>query len=455
MSDRGLRGGLAVLRDSLRSDLWPLPIMGVVLALILGFWFPVLDGRIDDSLPPTLKNLLFGGGGGAASTVLDAIASSTVTVTSLTFSLTVVTLQLASSQFSPRLLRTFTSDLFVQVTLALFLSTFTFSLTVLRSVRSEGGSHQEFVPRLSVTVAFILATASVIGLVLFLAHLAQVIRVETMLQTVRGAAGVTLRRELTARAEAPWVSAVPTPPAHATLVHAPASGFLVGLDREDLVATAKELDAIIMIDRWPGTWLVEGNPIGAAWPRSGIFDRSAVERLRRGVTEAVQLGKERTSAEDIGYGLRQLTDVAVKALSPGINDPTTAVHALGHSASLLCEFAGRVLGADVITDEDNVVRLAVGRPAFADLLELAVAQPRRYGAADPDVLARVFGLLAEVGWQVELAEQRAAVTAQLGRLHSTAAAADFDDAERAMLSDLGESVERALRQDWVPSKEVS
>ena len=451
MSDRGLRGGLVVLRDKVRSDLWPLPVIGVVLALILGFWFPILDGQLDDSLPPTLKNLLFGGGAGAASTVLDAIASSTVTVTSLTFSLTVVTLQLASSQFSPRLLRTFTSDLFVQVTLALFLATFTYSLTALRSVRSQDGSQAEFVPRLSVTVAFLLVTASVIGLVLFLAHLAQVIRVETMLATVQSGAGVTLRRELPARTELPWVGAVPTPPAHAALVHAPASGFLVAVDRDDLVAVASQLDAVIMIDRWPGTWLVEGTPIGAAWPRSGILDRSAVERLRRALAEAVRTGKERTSAEDIGYGLRQLTDVAVKALSPGINDPTTAVHALGHSASVMCEFTGRVLGAEVITDDDNVVRLALGRPAFADLLELAVAQPRRYGAADPDVLARVFGLLAEVGWKVELAEQRAAVAAQLRRLRSTVAAADFDDTERAMLSDLGESVERALRRDWVPT----
>ncbi len=137
--------------------------------------------------------VLFGGDAGSASTVLDAVASSLITVTSLTFSLTVVTLQLASSQFSPRLLRTFTQDLFVQSTLALFLATFAYSLTVLRSVRSGDDGQEPFVPRISVTTSYVLAMVSVIALVLFLAHLARQIRVETMLHQVRRDASGTLR----------------------------------------------------------------------------------------------------------------------------------------------------------------------------------------------------------------------------------------------------------------------
>ena len=130
---------LASVRDTVRTQLWPLPAGGVLLALAAGIWLPRLDLHLNGRLPLWLTPLLFDGDPGSAQTLLDAIASSLITVTSLTFSLTVLTLQLASSQFSPRLLRTFTSDVFVQSTLAIFLATFTYALTVLRAIRSGGG----------------------------------------------------------------------------------------------------------------------------------------------------------------------------------------------------------------------------------------------------------------------------------------------------------------------------
>jgi len=182
-SDGAVSGWLSSLRHSLRAQLWPLPALGVFAAVAAGVLFPRVDTHIDGGLPRWLDDLLFGGDPGAARALLDSVSSSLITVTSLTFSLTVVTLQLASSQFSPRLLPTFTRDLFVQATLALFLATFVYALTVLRSVHSTSGTGAAFVPHLSVTLALVLAVLSVLALVLFLAHLARQIRVETMLRT--------------------------------------------------------------------------------------------------------------------------------------------------------------------------------------------------------------------------------------------------------------------------------
>ena len=177
-----MNGRAARWKDGLRTKLWPFPVVAVALSVVLGTALPALDAAVDGKLPESVSVLLFSGGPEAARSVLQAISGSLITVTSLTFSLTVVTLQLASSQFSPRLLRTFTADRFVHATLALFLAAFAFALTVLRSVRAESGSGPSFVPEISVTVAFGLAIASVMGLVLFLAHLTREIRVETMMR---------------------------------------------------------------------------------------------------------------------------------------------------------------------------------------------------------------------------------------------------------------------------------
>jgi uncharacterized membrane protein len=155
-----MRNGIDTARDAVRTQLWPLPTVGVALAVILGIALPRLDGRVDAHLPSWSSQYLFGGDSDAARTVLDAVAGSLITVTALTFSLTVVTLQLASGQFSPRLLRTFSRDLFVQATLAQFLATFTYALTVLRSVRTESSGQALFVPRLSYCLASLTSIGS-------------------------------------------------------------------------------------------------------------------------------------------------------------------------------------------------------------------------------------------------------------------------------------------------------
>lgn len=383
-------------RDTVRTQLWPLPLAGVSVAFILGLVLPSVDRHIDTSLPPWLAGVLFSGDPSAARTVLDAVSSSLITVTSLTFSLTVVTLQLASSQFSPRLLRTFTSDVFVQATLGLFLATFTYSLTVLRSVRTSADGQSAFVPRVSVTVSFVLALASVIGLVVFLAHLARQIRVETMLEEVHTDASATLRAVVDEpdrpdRGDGP---AMPPRPGHATTMLARSSGFVVRIDEGELLGVTVDADIYVVLDRYPGASVVAGTPIGSMWSDTGPIDPDRADRLTERISHALHVGMERTAVQDIGYGLRQLTDVANKALSPGINDPTTAVHALGHISALLGEIADRDPGPARLS-RDDVVRVELARPGFVELLDSSFTQPRRYGGADPQVAIRLFQLLEE------------------------------------------------------------
>lgn len=189
------RAGVA---EAVRSRLWPLPMFALAAALACGIAMPEVDAALDTRLPGAVERILFGGGADAAREVLSAIAGSLITVTSLTFSLTLITLQLASSQYSPRLLRTFAADQVVQRTLALFLATFVYALTVLRTIRSNDES-ADFVPQLSVTIAYVLAVVSVGALVMFLAHLVRQIRVESLLDQVCGDTVATAARMLRRR----------------------------------------------------------------------------------------------------------------------------------------------------------------------------------------------------------------------------------------------------------------
>ncbi|NMR30431.1 DUF2254 domain-containing protein [Crystallibacter degradans] len=446
------------IRDTLRTQLWPVPAVAVVLSVVLGIILPRLDSAVDDDLPPTVTALLFGGGPEAARSVLEAISSSLITVTSLTFSLTVVTLQLASSQFSPRLLRTFTRDRFVHVTLALFLSTFVFALTVLRSVRTQQDEDGPFVPEISVTVSFVLSLASVMGLVLFLAHLTREIRVETMMRNVHEETKVTIDRIFPAGA--PPQPQEPEPGPGSIPITSARSGFLTSIDEDALLQAARETGAVVKIDRGPGSSLIEGVPFARAWKTGsgGALGAEEAAELGKRVNEVVATGFERTNVQDVAFGFRQLVDVAARALSPGINDPTTAIHVLGHLSSLLCCLVDRNPGPRMmIDDRDNDdggsggrnnddggsggrnnddggrVRVVLALPSIEELLDLAVSQPRLYGAKDPMVAARLVELLREVAWCDKDRRYRGALALQLEQVRSAIEAASLERAERTRL----------------------
>ena len=180
-----------------------------------------------------------------------------------------------------------------------------------------------------------------------------------------------------------------------------------------------------------------------AWSATGRLDDNAFDRLQNAVRGAIRVGYERTAAQDVGYGLRQLTDVANKALSPGINDPTTAVHALGHISAILCQLAGRDLRAVVLRDDDDddKVRVVLTRPSFAEVVDIAITQPRRYGSSDPQVMKRLFRLLEELAWHVD---DQSTIREQLQRLRSTVIRSEFDDVEFAELESAAERVEYAI-----------
>ncbi len=451
-TQRDQSGRLAALLNAARTNLWPIPTIFVAAALAAGIGFPRVDRRLDDVLPESVNDYLFGGDPGAARDVLSAIAGSMITVTSLTFSLTVVTLQLASSQFSPRLLRTFTRDRQVQVTLGIFLGTFVYALTVMRTVRASGEEQDVFVPAMSVSVSYVLVIASVIALVLFLAHIVRQIRVEAILTDVRGSAVAMIDRVLPEHDPQASPESVVVPDGAVPLL-ARATGFIGSIDREALVSAATNAGVVIAVDVTVGGWVVEGTPVAHAW-LSGDPDAAArravfADELSDAVRPALMLLDERGGREDITFSLRQLVDVASKALSPGVNDPTTAVHTINHLSALLCVIAARDLSAEVLRDDDERVRAVLPRRDLADVVDLAIGQVRSYGITDRLVVQALLVLLRELAWVVREPDAPV-VRDQLEQTRRAIAAQDWDEADLAPLRRNLDLVDEAVDHRWPP-----
>jgi uncharacterized membrane protein len=378
----------------LRGALWPIPAVAVVLAIGAGIGLPALDGLLESGGEHPLS-FVFGGGPAAARDVLAAVAGSLISVTGLVFSLTVVALQLGSSQYSPRLLQTFVTDRAVQLTLAALTATFVYALTVLRTVRTEDATSGEtaFVPRLSITVAYALTLVSVVALLLFLGHLASVLRVETMLRDVHEEGTATLDRELSGEAgDEPADGTVPAGPGR--LLTADSSGFVVDVDEAALVAAAREHDAVVLLAARIGDSVVRGTPLAHAWTSA-----ADVGELRAAVVRAVGLGFERSPDRDVAYGLRKVVDIAVRALSPGTNDPTTAVHALSHASALLGDLVERPVGGRQLTDDAGALRVVLPQWSAHALLTLTLEEPLAFASGQPAVLRRLAALVREVAWR--------------------------------------------------------
>jgi uncharacterized membrane protein len=335
----------------LRNSLWFIPalwVMGAGCLAILATWIDSVTPAIGRDLP-----LVFGGGPDGARSVLSSIAGSTITVAGVTFSITIVALQLASSQFSPRVLRDFMRDRLSQSVLGSFIGTFFYSLVVLRSIRSADETGPEFVPAVAVTLGIAFAVLAVAMLVYFIHHISTRIQVSSI---VAGIAHATERAIERAMEDDGSYQRVPEGERQHGLSHAerpdgepgrlPAatSGYLQLIDRRGIVATADELDLVVRLELRPGDWVQEGAPLFVVWP-AGAADDELADRLH----ERVTIGAERSLEQDPAFGLRQLVDVAVKALSPGINDPTTA--RTRWPAPLRCRVSGadapRRAGADV------------------------------------------------------------------------------------------------------------
>ena len=379
----GVKARLRKLLSALGDTFWIVPGAMVVAGVLLAVGLVSLDRS--GLVPPALLQSawLYDGGGTGARTLLGAVASSTIGVAGTVFSITIAALSLAAGQMGPRLLRNFTRDRGNQVTLGTYLGTFSYALMVLRSVRTQ--SEGEFVPHASLSVGILLAFVCVGTLVFFVNHMAGRINVDTVIELVSQDVAAAVERLSTDEHGAPalppeaWQDAVP--------VADPRRGYLQQLDNEGLARWAADHRTRIRLLARPGDYVFPGAPIALVTPM--------VEGVDAAIRDATALGPQRVSSADLEYAIRQLVEVAVRALSPGINDPHTAMSVVERLGAALCDLALRHLPSGVSLKAGKPV-LVVPRVDYDGLTDTMFHMIRQNAAGSAAVLIRVLEVLTAV-----------------------------------------------------------
>lgn len=389
---RPILARLLDLWDRLRTSYWFVPAVmmlcavGLALGLIRLDVFLISAGK--DELP------WFGAmEAEAARRILATTASTMVTVAGVVFSITVVVLQLTSSQFGPRLLRNFVADLTNQLILGTFVSAFVYCLLVLATIRNAPAG---FVPLVATAVGLLFGVAGIGVLVFFIHHIAQAIRVETVVSTVFTELLESVDRVFPERATANAAAEQAGQPLSmdgALPVPAGVSGYVRSIDRRALVRIASARDLLIVLERRPGDPVIAGNALG--YCRSG---RPADAAATAAVAASIVVGPDRTPVQDIGYVLRQLAEIAVRALSPGINDPFTAADCIDAIAAGLHRAASRHRSPSHHFDEGGSLRLVLPPFDLCVAARIAVDPIARAALENAGITAhllRAIGLIGE------------------------------------------------------------
>lgn len=364
----------------LRDRFWAVPLAIALAAAGLALALTTLDLELFGSLP-----VLFSGGPEGARALLAAIITSMISFTGLVFSITVVVLQLTSSQFSPRVLNTFLHDRFTQVALGVFVATFVFAFVVLRTVRGTAET-ANFVPTTAVTAAVVLVFVSVLVFLRYIHHITQAIRASTIVTRIAQETRALIVRRYPEDAEAPTAGVPAIGPVHR--VPTAAGGVVQSVDDDRLAEVAAEHRCSIRLVPAIGDFL----PTGAT-----LFEVTGQEPPDgEDLCAAVILNAERTLDQDVGSGLRRLVDIALRALSPSLNDPTTAVQVVDQLHDLLRCLATRPMPPRR-RYADDVLLLTVPEARFGDLLALAVDEIARVGAEDPRIRSRLRRMLLDLG----------------------------------------------------------
>ncbi|HEY1443105.1 MAG TPA: DUF2254 domain-containing protein [Mycobacterium sp.] len=383
-------------REELRTNLWLIPTIVVLGALGLF----VLTLRLDRAAyqgefrPPTW---VISGTADAARQLLTSIAASVITVVGIVFSIMIVTLTLASTQFGPRMLRNFIRDRGTQLTLGTFVATFVYCVVALVSIGP--GDRGEFVPHISITTAFGLVLIDLAVLIYFIHHIATQIQLPQVIASIAKdlAHAVALQSSDQPRFATQKTAQGPSLEellvrieTSGSVIRTPKSSYLQFIHHRTLIRIATEADAVVRLPYRPGHVLVEGRELASVWPPD------AAERVAEYLARAQATGPHRTLTQDVAFGVDQLVEIAIRALSPAVNDTFTALTCVDWLSDCLCKIAPVWTPTQVHRDNRGIVRVISDQVSYERLVQRAFEKIRQASRGIPAVMVRQLDALTTI-----------------------------------------------------------
>ena len=372
--------------SNLRGSFWFVPSLIVAISIVLAVAFIGMDSTGSQQWMARWPRL-FGAGAAGARGMLSTIAGSMMTVVGVTFSMTLVTLALASSQYTSRILRNFMRDRVTQVVLGIFAGIFTYCLIVLRTIR--GGDEGSFVPSLAVSFGVVLAIGGIAVLIFFIHHIASAIQASNIIASVAAETIVAVDRLFPGKlglgpaddGEGP--SSLLPPERNWQAVPARANGYIQGVDSAALLRLARKHKTIVRMERGIGEFVVRDTALASI-----ALEAPPAEEIIAGVQAAYSIDRHRTVEQDSAFGIRQIVDMALRALSPGINDTTTAVMCVDYLTAILARLASRPIPSSHRYEEGELRVITIG-PTFASLVAESFDQIRGSASGNVAILLRM------------------------------------------------------------------
>lgn len=400
----------ANLLDALHGSLWFVPaIMGLASVIVAGLLLGVdvtLHHRDGDGL-----GWLHAGDADAVRNLLSAILTAVITVLTVVLSITIVALSLASSQFGPRMLRNFMQDRLTQVVMGTFIATVTYCLVLLAVLgRLEQSG---MVPHVGVLGAMGLTAISVAALMFFVHHIARSIQSFEVVAAVARELDAAIDRmfpdPMRGEGEADSTGGHPPLPVEdAAAIASPQSDYIQTIDFPSLKRLAEQHDLTLQVVGRAGTFLMEGDDMVLAWPTSAVDDD-----VREAIVDAFILGNRRNPTQDVEFSMRQLVEIAVRALSPSINDPFTAMDCVDRLGSALARLAGRDMSDPYhLRENGEAVRVYVDGCTFEGVVRTAFDQIRQHSRSSVAVTIRLLDTLRHVSMHARTESQRQALRQQ-------------------------------------------
>lgn len=416
--------------DSVRTSLWALPMAMFVLGIVLA----VLMLRVDPQWPDPAeqwRQWLSSGSGEDARNLLSTLLTAVISLAGIVFSITVVSLSLAANAYGPRLIRTFRSNLSTQVVIGILTGTIVYLLLVLRAVRGDADAGE--VPQAAVALGSILALISVLALLGFIQAVATLVVADEVVRRVRKELDSAIE-ELPMIEDSPQQPALGLPKdfeAKAGRIRLPREGYVQSVEYSELIDWAEKHDSIIRLDFRPGDFVVEGDHKVLVYPAP-----DDPERVRSEIDQYIVSGARRTPTQDLEFAIRHLVEVAVRALSPGINDPFTAMAVIDRLRGGLARLCRRQLPCKLLTGPFGKLRLSRDASSYHGAVDAAFNQIRQSGAGKPSILVHILNAIGAIGEHVQTDEQRDALSrqAKLSRAageRNVDEPADLEDVERA------------------------